>query len=52
MSLSSVPGQFLRAGEAPPRRTLYEVLATTAATHPEAAAIDDGEILTYAELMA
>ena len=52
MSLSSVPRQFLRAGEAPPKRTLYEVLATTAQTHPEAAALDDGEVLTYAELMA
>ena len=51
MSLSSVPRQFLRAGEAPPKRTLYEVLATTAQTHPEAAALDDGEVLTYAELM-
>ncbi|MDO5512038.1 Pls/PosA family non-ribosomal peptide synthetase [Corynebacterium sp.] len=51
MSLHQVPRQFLRAGEAPAKRTLYDILATTAAAHPEAAAIDDGEILTYAELM-
>ncbi|RNE49894.1 Pls/PosA family non-ribosomal peptide synthetase [Corynebacterium alimapuense] len=51
MSLHNVPRQYLRAGEAPAKRTLYEILAATAAEHPEAAAIDDGEILTYAELM-
>ncbi len=51
MSLHQVPRQFLRAGEAPAKRTLYDILAATAAAHPEAAAIDDGEILTYAELM-
>ncbi|MGD7001482.1 Pls/PosA family non-ribosomal peptide synthetase [Corynebacterium halotolerans] len=51
MSLSKVPAQYLCARDAPEKRTLYEVLATTAATHPEAAAIDDGEVITYAELM-
>ena len=51
MSLKSVPRQFLRAGEAPPRRTLVDILSRTAAAHPNAAAIDDGEVLTYAELM-
>ena len=47
----SVPAQYLRGPEAPDERTLYDVLATTAATYPEAAAIDDGEIITYSELM-
>jgi len=51
VSIHDVPRQYLRAGEAPPKRTLYDILATTAATYPEAAAIDDGEILTYAELI-
>ena len=51
MSLHQVPRQFLRAGDAPAKRTLYDILAATAAAHPEAAAIDDGEILTYAELI-
>lgn len=51
MSLHQVPRQFLRAGDAPAKRTLYDILTATAAAHPEAAAIDDGEILTYAELM-
>ncbi|MCK7678582.1 amino acid adenylation domain-containing protein [Corynebacterium sp. CCM 9186] len=51
MSLKSVPRQFLRTGEAPPRRTLVDILSRTATAHPDAAAIDDGEVLTYAELM-
>ncbi|NLA57208.1 MAG: amino acid adenylation domain-containing protein [Corynebacterium humireducens] len=51
MSIRQVPRQFLRAGDAPAKRTLYDILTATAAAHPEAAAIDDGEILTYAELM-
>ncbi|MEZ2122727.1 Pls/PosA family non-ribosomal peptide synthetase [Corynebacterium sp. CCM 9203] len=51
MSLKSVPPQFLRAGEAAPRRTLTDIVAATAAAHPNAAAIDDGEVLTYTELM-
>jgi non-ribosomal peptide synthetase-like protein len=51
VSIRQVPRQFLRAGDAPAKRTLYDILTATAAAHPEAAAIDDGEILTYAELM-
>lgn len=46
-----IPGQYLRGGEAPAPRTLHDILAATAAAHPGAAAIDDGEIITYAELM-
>ena len=51
MALSSVPAQFLRSAEAPPKRTLWDILESVAATYPEAAAIDDGQVLTYAELM-
>lgn len=51
MSIHNVPRQYLRAGDAPAKRTLYQILAATAAAHPEAAALDDGEILTYSELM-
>ncbi|HZK31776.1 MAG TPA: AMP-binding protein, partial [Corynebacterium sp.] len=53
MKLSDpVPASYLRGPEAPPPRTLYDVLAATAAAHPEAAALDDGsDILTYADLM-
>lgn len=51
MALSSVPAQFLRSAQAPPKRTLWDVLESVASTYPEAAAIDDGQVLTYAELM-
>ena len=46
-----VPEQYLLGELAPRTRTLYDVLRTTAELYPEAAAIDDGEILTYAELL-
>ncbi|WJZ18875.1 Pls/PosA family non-ribosomal peptide synthetase [Corynebacterium guangdongense] len=52
MALDPLYTNYLRGPEATVPRTLYDVLATTAATYPEAAAIDDGEdVLTYAELM-
>ncbi len=51
MSLSKVPSQFLRASDAPPKRTLWDIMVEISSTYPEAAAIDDGQILTYAELM-
>ena len=44
--------QLLRGHLAPPERTLIDILEATAAAHPDAAAIDDGEILTYAELLS
>ncbi|MGB6149468.1 MAG: AMP-binding protein, partial [Mycolicibacter algericus] len=48
-----VPTQYLRASSAPEPRTLIDVLQETAARHPDAAAIDDGEVvLTYGELIA
>ena len=52
MGLPAVPTQFLRSASAPPERTLVDILRHTAATHPEAAAIDDGTtVITYSELM-
>ncbi|MGW4371300.1 Pls/PosA family non-ribosomal peptide synthetase [Nocardia takedensis] len=44
----------LRRGDlAAPVRTLVDILADTALTYPDAAAIDDGDnVLTYAELLA
>ncbi|WP_448856189.1 Pls/PosA family non-ribosomal peptide synthetase [Corynebacterium camporealensis] len=50
-SLRRVPAQYLLRDDAPRERTLWDVLRTTAELYPEAAAIDDGEILTYAELI-
>ncbi len=42
-----------RSGDAPPPRTLIDVLRDTTARHPEASAIDDGSgALSYRELMA
>ncbi|MEJ5998864.1 Pls/PosA family non-ribosomal peptide synthetase [Corynebacterium sp. H130] len=46
-----IPSQYLRSPHAPAPRTLYELLQDTANKYPEAAAIDDGTILTYSELM-
>ncbi|MDN6601583.1 MAG: AMP-binding protein, partial [Corynebacterium flavescens] len=36
---------------APRERTLWDIIRATAQMHPEAAALDDGEVLTYAELI-
>ncbi len=48
-----IPQVFLRADQAAAPRTLVDILATTAAAHPDAAAIDDGDqILSYDELLA
>ncbi|GAA3969000.1 Pls/PosA family non-ribosomal peptide synthetase [Gordonia caeni] len=48
-----IPPEFLRADEATPPRTLIDILAATAAAHPDAPAIDDGDqILSYSELVA
>lgn len=48
--MGRVPAQFLLSGEAPPKRTLIDVLRGTVDKFPQAAAIDDGEIVTYSEL--
>lgn len=42
-----------RSAEAPPARTLIDILRDTAARHPEASALDDGSgALSYRELLA
>ncbi|MGV9667637.1 Pls/PosA family non-ribosomal peptide synthetase [Nocardia niigatensis] len=47
------PNPMLGAALAPPARTLVDILAATAATYPDAPALDDGEVeLGYAELLA
>src|SRR5699024_2590566 len=50
-SLATIPDQYLLRDKAPPARTLWDIVRASAAAHPEAAAIDDGEIRTYAELI-
>ena len=53
--MSQPDNPLLRSHLAPPERTLIDVLTATAAEHPDAAAIDDGNrggVLTYAELVA
>ncbi|APT93290.1 amino acid adenylation protein [Corynebacterium phocae] len=49
--LGHVPQQYLTSDQAPPPRTLVDIVRTNAEFFPAAAAIDDGEILTYAELL-
>ncbi len=53
MATPEIPPQYLLSEQAPPPRTLIDILYDTANRHPEAAAIDDGTVqLTYAELIA
>ncbi|MCK0176943.1 Pls/PosA family non-ribosomal peptide synthetase [Mycolicibacterium sp. F2034L] len=48
-----VPEQYLLSPQAPPPRTLVDILQATAARYPDAPALDDGTVqLTYAELLA
>ena len=51
-AMPEAPEHYLLGYEAPPARTLWDIVQTTAEHYPEAAALDDGEILTYAELLA
>ena len=46
-----IPAQYLASGDAAEPRTLYDVLRRTADIYPDAAAIDDGTVTTYAELI-
>ena len=49
---SPIPDEFLRASHAPAPRTLVDVLRSTAETHPDAPAVDDGTtVVEYAELV-
>ncbi|TRW80057.1 amino acid adenylation domain-containing protein [Mycolicibacterium sp. 018/SC-01/001] len=48
-----IPPQYLLSAQAPPPRTLIDILYDTARRHPDATALDDGTVqLTYAELIA
>ena len=48
-----IPAAYLLADRAPRPRTLCDVLAETARSHPDAPAIDDGDrLVTYSELIA
>lgn len=48
-----IPAQYLLSPSAPPPRTLIDILRETAERHPDAPALDDGDVqLTYAELIA
>ncbi|MCF8609466.1 amino acid adenylation domain-containing protein [Gordonia sp. HY285] len=48
-----IPAAYLLADRAPLPRTLCDVLAETARTHPDAPAIDDSDaMVTYSELIA
>ncbi|WP_246858577.1 Pls/PosA family non-ribosomal peptide synthetase [Citricoccus sp. SGAir0253] len=50
--MSPHPPQLPAAHQAPPVRTLVDILEATAGRHPEAPALDDGEtVLSYAELL-
>ena len=50
--MPEIPSRYLRSGQAPPPRTLVDVLYATAALFPDAPGIDDGTIqLTYAEMI-
>ncbi|MEW5810837.1 MAG: Pls/PosA family non-ribosomal peptide synthetase [Actinomycetota bacterium] len=50
---SEIPPQYLLSAQAPPARTLIDILYDTARRHPDATALDDGTVqLTYAELIA
>ncbi|MDU7102994.1 MAG: AMP-binding protein, partial [Corynebacterium sp.] len=48
---SRVPQQYLLGSAAPRPRTLWDIITATAEMHPDAAALDDGEIITYSELI-
>ena len=48
-----IASSYLRGDLAAPERTLMDVLRATAAEHPEAAALDDGDVvMTYSDLIA
>ena len=42
--MPEIPSQYLRSGQAPPPRTLVDILYDTAARYPDAPGIDDGEV--------
>ena len=51
--MPEIPSRYLRSSQAPPPRTLVDVLYATASRYPDAPGIDDGTIqLTYSEIIA
>ena len=49
----TIPPQYLLSPSAPEPRTLIDILNASAELHPDAPALDDGEVqLTYSELIA
>ena len=53
MATPEIPAQYLLSEHAPAPRTLIDILYDTAVRFPDAAAIDDGDVvLTYSELIA
>ncbi|MFL0579978.1 Pls/PosA family non-ribosomal peptide synthetase [Dietzia sp. 179-F 9C3 NHS] len=47
----TIPDQYLRSSQAPPPRTLLDVLEAAADAHPDAPCLDDGtRVLSYAEV--
>ncbi|MEO6793754.1 MAG: Pls/PosA family non-ribosomal peptide synthetase [Mycobacterium sp.] len=52
MPIPQIPPRYLRASSAAAPRTLIDILYATAARFPDAAAVDDGNVvLTYSELI-
>ena len=48
-----IPPRFLLSAQADEPRTLCDILLATAEAHPDAAAVDDGEVvLSYGQLLA
>ncbi len=50
-SMTTSTDPLLAASRAPAARTLLDVLEDTASAHPDAPALDDGKVLTYAETL-
>ncbi len=51
--MPEIPAQYTLSMDAPSPRTLIDIIYTTGARYPDAAAIDDGEVqLSYSELIA
>ncbi|MCT7657987.1 Pls/PosA family non-ribosomal peptide synthetase [Mycobacterium deserti] len=53
MTALEIPAQYVLSPYAPEPRTLIDILYETAARHPDAPALDDGDVqLTYAEMVS
>ena len=47
MATPEIPAQYLLSDHAPAPRTLIDILYDTAARFPDAAAIDDGDVVAH-----